>query len=94
MFDEDVLDWACKEAVAALDRSVDYLIFDELGPLEAQRGQGLAPALEYCLKGRSGGSTSTAVIAVVRESIRPVTLARFGIPPDAALEIDLAGTDL
>jgi hypothetical protein len=92
VFDEAVLGWACAEVLAGLDRRADYVVLDELGPLEARRGLGLAPALQRCLERADGGDGGggTAVIAVVREGIRPALLARFGVAADGVGELDLA----
>ena len=87
MFDEAVLGWACAEAVAGLAGAADYVVLDELGPLEAHRGLGLAPALERCLQADSGAG---AVVAVARRGIRPALLARFDLGADAVPELDLA----
>lgn len=44
-FDADVLAWAAARALQALNKPLDAVVIDEIGPLELERGQGFASAL-------------------------------------------------
>ncbi len=44
-FDADVFSWAIERLRAAISQGCDLLIVDEIGPLELEQGQGLAPLL-------------------------------------------------
>ncbi len=44
-FDADVFSWVIGRLRAAISQGCDLLIVDEIGPLELERGRGLAPLL-------------------------------------------------
>jgi nucleoside-triphosphatase THEP1 len=44
-FDADVLSWMIGRLRGAISQSCDLLIVDEIGPLELEQGEGLAPLL-------------------------------------------------
>ncbi|EKX40249.1 hypothetical protein GUITHDRAFT_154203 [Guillardia theta CCMP2712] len=70
IFDEAVFKWARQE----LDESVrvDYLIIDEIGPLEIKRKQGLEPSFSQALSNLCSPDTSQRVLIVARKNVWPV----------------------
>ena len=67
IFDQSVFDWACKIILDAIKTNPDWLIIDEVGPLELQ-GDGLAKAVIKVFSGKDY-LLKTNVVFVVRESL-------------------------
>lgn len=51
-FDVDVLSWVIGRLRRAISQGCDLLIIDEIGPLELEQGEGLAPLLSGLSTGR------------------------------------------
>lgn len=67
-FDGDVFRWARSELAGALTRRPDWVVVDEVGPLEL-RGEGLEPALGDALAAVRSADASPRVLLVVRDSL-------------------------
>ena len=67
IFDQSVFDWACKIILDAIKTNPDWLIIDEVGPLELQ-GDGLAKAVIKVFSGKDY-LLKTNVVFVVRDSL-------------------------
>jgi nucleoside-triphosphatase THEP1 len=75
-FDPAVLAWANQVLVDAIATRPDLLVVDEIGPLELERGRGLAPVLEPLAAGRV-----PRALVVVRAWLLDALRARLpGIP--------------
>jgi nucleoside-triphosphatase THEP1 len=66
-FDPDVFLWAQKELIESIKKNPDFLIIDEIGPLEIN-GSGMEPAVSQVLKLAEEMPDLTLII-VVRESM-------------------------
>jgi nucleoside-triphosphatase THEP1 len=66
-FDPDVFKWANKELIEGIDKKPDFLIIDEIGPLEISK-KGLEPAVSQVLNLANEMQDLTLVL-VVRESM-------------------------
>ena len=67
IFDKSVFEWACEIILAAIKSNPDWLIIDEVGPLELQ-GEGLAKAVNKVFS-ENVSLLKTNVIMVVRERL-------------------------
>jgi nucleoside-triphosphatase THEP1 len=67
IFDKSVFEWACKIILDAVKSNPDWLIIDEVGPLELQ-GEGLAKAVNKVFS-ENVSLLKTNVIMVVRERL-------------------------
>jgi nucleoside-triphosphatase THEP1 len=75
-FYPDAIAWANEVLAAAVAARPDLLIVDEIGPLELERGGGLAPVLELLATGRA-----RRALVVVRSWLLDALRARLpGIP--------------
>jgi nucleoside-triphosphatase THEP1 len=74
-FDEQTFAWA-RERMAAASSAVDYLTFDEIGPLELE-GKGLDGMLRTMLASFGG-----TIIAVVRRPLLEHVCVRYGLHID------------
>jgi len=83
-FDPDILDWANRLLASAIAARPDLLVVDEIGPLELERGGGLAPALAL-LAAKSVPRTLIVVRAWLLDALR----ARLPGIPTAAFAVDL-----
>ena len=67
IFDKSVFEWACEIILDAIKSNPDWLIIDEVGPLELQ-GEGLAKAVNKVFS-ENVSLLKTNVIMVVRERL-------------------------
>ena len=70
IFDEEVFQWARHELEES--ERVDYLIIDEIGPLEIKRKQGLEPSFSQALSNLCSPDTSQCVLVVARKNVWPL----------------------
>jgi len=67
IFDKSVFEWACEIILDAIKSNPEWLIIDEVGPLELQ-GEGLAKAVNKVFS-ENVSLLKTNVIMVVRENL-------------------------
>jgi len=67
IFDKSVFEWACEIILDAIKSNPDWLIIDEVGPLELQ-GEGLAKAVDKVFSGKDN-LLKTNVVFVVRKQL-------------------------
>jgi nucleoside-triphosphatase THEP1 len=65
-FSKETFSWAQKFLLDCMSKNLDWLIIDEIGPLELE-GKGLEPAVSIIINGRE--NVSAKIICVVREEI-------------------------
>jgi nucleoside-triphosphatase THEP1 len=74
-FRRAAFDWAYERLLAAaVDPEAQYLVIDEIGPLEL-RGEALAPALDALL----ARPRLPELVVIVRDSLLDEVAARFGL---------------
>lgn len=73
-FSTKVFDWANKALLDAFNKNLDWLIVDEIGPLELE-GKGLEPAVSKILSERDnfGGK----IVCVVRDTILEKFISKY-----------------
>mmetsp|Transcript_24253 Transcript_24253/g.68787 ORF Transcript_24253/g.68787 Transcript_24253/m.68787 type:complete len:237 (+) Transcript_24253:64-774(+) len=81
VFDAAKFAWARQDLVLNRDRPADWVLIDEVGPLELRRQAGLEPAVSECLGNRLLLPHTRFVIAV-RPSLRELLMARYDISAD------------
>ena len=74
-FQKDVFSWACKKLNETQENSPDWLIIDEIGPLELG-GKGLAPALDRIIE---NPERIKNLVLVIRGKLVKQVTARFGL---------------
>jgi nucleoside-triphosphatase len=82
-FDPAVLAWANEVLAKAVEARPDLLVVDEIGPLELERGGGLAPVLEPLAAGRA-----PRALVVVRAWLLDALQARLSGIPVATFTVD------
>jgi nucleoside-triphosphatase THEP1 len=87
-FDPAVLAWANEVLVKAVAARPDLLVVDEIGPLELERGGGLAPVLEPLAAGRV-----PRVLVVVRAWLLDALRTRLSDVPAKAFTVNGATRD-
>ena len=65
-FSKETFSWAQKKLLDCLSKDLDWLIIDEIGPLELE-GNGLEPAISSIINARE--NVTAKIICVVREEI-------------------------
>jgi nucleoside-triphosphatase THEP1 len=75
-FDKNTFDWAQNVLLDSLSQNMDWLIIDEVGPLELE-GKGLEPVISKILKERQ--QLKTKIIFVVRSAILEKFIEHYGI---------------
>lgn len=83
-FDLAVIAWANKVLKQAVAAQPDLLVVDEIGPLELERGGGLAPVLEPLAAGRV-----PRALVVVRAWLLDALRARLPDIPAATFVVDM-----
>jgi len=87
-FDPAALDWANRVLARAVAAGPDLLVVDEIGPLELEQGQGLAPVLEPL----SAGSVPAALV-VVRRRLLENLQERIRAPRTSCFSVDGEGRE-
>ena len=77
IFDKSVFEWACKIILDAVKTNPDWLIIDEVGPLELQ-GEGLAKAAKKVLSNKNI-LVGTNLVLVVRDSLMTDFLNHYNL---------------
>ena len=77
IFDQSVFDWACKIILDTIKSNPDWLIIDEVGPLELQ-GDGLAKAVNKVLSNKNI-LVGTNLVLVVRDSLMTDFLNHYNL---------------
>ncbi len=67
LFDENIFDWAKEKLLESFNANPEWLIIDEIGPLELT-GNGLEPAVSQILKSIDN-QNKIKIIFVVRENL-------------------------
>jgi nucleoside-triphosphatase THEP1 len=80
VFDENTLQWGRSVLDMARSSGLDFLIIDEVGPLEIRRNGGFEPAVQRLFDLRT--STETRIVAVVRESLLKEFASKYGVLAD------------
>lgn len=95
VFDTDVFNWANEEVCVGLNIDADWIVLDEIGPLEVRKKQGLHCAMLACAgKVLNTGDVSgrvldnTKVVIVCRPQIVDEMLQVYGIPANACAPFD------
>jgi nucleoside-triphosphatase THEP1 len=83
-FDPDAFDWANRVLASAIAAQPDLLVVDEIGPLELERGGGLAPVLSPLAAGRV-----PRALIVVRAWLLDALRARLPGIPTAVFTVDM-----
>lgn len=83
-FDAAVMDWGLSGLRSALRGEYDFVVIDEIGPLELRRNEGLAPVLEE-LRELDGSH----VLIVVRETLVEALKERLDRPDLATFPVDI-----
>ena len=84
LFDAAVFAWA-REELALSSQQPDWVVVDEVGPLELKRRVGLEPAVGECLALRRI-QTDTRYVIVVRPSLKDTVIAHYQIHRDECVE--------
>jgi len=74
-FVPDALEWANRVLAAAVVSRPDLLVVDEIGPLELEKGEGLAPVIADL----AGGEVPCALV-VVRDRLLETLKTRLSLP--------------
>lgn len=77
IFDKSVFEWACKIILDAINTNPDWLIIDEVGPLELQ-SEGLAKVVNKVLS-RQNILVGTNLVLVVRDSLMTDFLNHYNL---------------
>ena len=77
IFDKSVFEWACKIILDAIKSNPDWLIIDEVGPLELQ-GEGLAKAVNKVFS-HQNILVRTNLVLVVRDSLMTDFLNHYNL---------------
>ena len=86
VFDRRVFAWAQETLLNPADK--DWVIIDEVGPLEMKRKEGLEPGLSRLLSSASlAAHPGCDFIVVVRPALRGKVAAHFGLPEDLVDDI-------
>ena len=83
-FSENVFSWARKQLLEVFSNNPEWLIIDEIGPLEL-RNQGLEPAVTEILRS-STSSNSIRILLVIRERILSEVLQHYKIETSKQFE--------
>lgn len=75
IFDENVFKWAREKLLESFNANPDWLIIDEIGPLELN-GKGLEPVASQIIKS-NGNQNKIKMIFVVRENLIDSFLKHF-----------------
>lgn len=81
-FDPAIIAWANGILAAAVATQPDLLVIDEIGPLELERGGGLAPALEPLVAGcvpRALVVVRTRLLDTLRARLPSIQIAAFTV---------------
>ncbi len=78
-FSNDTFEWTQKVLLDCISKKLNWIIIDEVGPLELQ-GKGLEPALSKLLLEREG--IQAQILCVVRESILEKFIEHYGLQND------------
>ncbi len=79
-FDEDVFEWARNRLLYSFKQKPDWLIVDEIGPLEI-KGKGLEPAIGKILCEIKENPTANLVI-IVRDYLYDIFLLHYNFPKE------------
>lgn len=77
-FSEEVFTWAREKLCLCMETKRDWLIIDEIGPLELD-GMGLEPVVSQILSARKQ-FPDLKIVLVVRESLKDKMLRHYSIP--------------
>ena len=77
IFDKSVFEWACKIILDGIKSNPNWLIIDEVGPLELQ-GEGLAKAVKKVLSNKNI-LLGTNLVLVVRDSLMTDFLNHYNL---------------
>jgi len=75
-FSNDTFSWSQKILLDCLNKKLEWIIIDEVGPLELQ-GKGLEPALSEFFNKRN--EIDAKILCVVRDSILEKFLVHYGL---------------
>jgi nucleoside-triphosphatase THEP1 len=81
-FDNDTFEWAQKILLDSVKKQLDWLIIDEIGPLELA-GKGLEPAVSEIIKNRK--NFYGKILCVVRDSIFTEVIRFYKLENDYTL---------
>lgn len=87
-FDPQAEAWALGVLLQSLDRPLDLVIVDEIGPLELVQGRGYAPVLERLMTARCHGA-----IVLVRASLAETLADRLRPLSPVTIPLTLANRD-
>lgn len=85
VFSQAVLRWGQEEISRGLGADVEWIIVDEVGPLEVRRNSGWEPAVGAALRARKEHPRTKFVI-VVRPSLKAELMSHYGIADDEAVD--------
>lgn len=87
-FDPDAQAWALAVLLSSLERPLDLIVVDEIGPLELLHGRGYAPVL-----GRLPSARCRSAVIVVRTSLAKALADRLGALSPTTVPLTLANRD-